>query len=278
MPEGPECKHIADGLAHGLESAVLQAITIHSGRYQRHGPPTGLVTLRSHLPLQIQSVGVKGKFIYWLLDGEWSVWNTLGMSGQWWLSGEPDSHCHVSFQLVTEEGPHTVYFRDVRNFGTLRFMHGMAQLEQQLGRLGPDVLADTSITREEWLSRIRKYNHWTLPKFLMDQSKVSGVGNYLKAEVLYATNLSPLQVIGDISDDNLWYVYIVSCEIARSSYLSRGASFLSYLDTDGEKGGYNFSFKVYRQEEDPYGNPVERIVTDDGRTTHWVPSIQGYPN
>ena len=274
MPEGPECRHISDGLAQLLEGSTLLEVEIRSGRYGRHGPPTGWMDLQAALPLQIQSVGVKGKFIYWILQGEWQLWNTLGMSGQWVLSGTPDSHCHVRFQLDTPHGPHPVYFRDVRNFGTLRCMRGLETLERQLDRLGPDVLADPPVTREHWLSRIRKYSHWTLPKFLMDQSKVAGIGNYLKAEVLYEANLSPLQVIRDISDDNLWYVYLVSRDISRTSYLHRGASFLSYLDTDGQEGDYTFCFKVYRQERDPYGHPVERLLTDDGRVTHWVPAIQ----
>jgi hypothetical protein len=31
---------------------------------------------------------------------------------------------------------------------------------------------------------------------------------------------------------------------------------------------------VYSQKTDPYGNPVEKVRLDDGRTTHWSPAIQ----
>jgi hypothetical protein len=31
---------------------------------------------------------------------------------------------------------------------------------------------------------------------------------------------------------------------------------------------------VYSQKTDPYGNPVEKVKLDDGRTTHWSPAIQ----
>ena len=31
---------------------------------------------------------------------------------------------------------------------------------------------------------------------------------------------------------------------------------------------------VYSQTRDPHGNPIEKVVLDDKRTTHWSPEIQ----
>ena len=42
----------------------------------------------------------------------------------------------------------------------------------------------------------------------------------------------------------------------------------------GETGDFVFEFEVYGKREDPHGNTVSREKTADGRTTHWVPSLQ----
>lgn len=277
MPEGPECRHISDQLAAYLTGKRLDQITIRSGRYQRHGPPKGYAAVTKCLPVIIEAVGVKGKFIYLSLSHDWYLWNTLGMSGQWILnqtSTPPDQHCHVALVItdLQTNQTETVYFRDVRNFGTLQFVRGYDNLTQKLSKIGPDILSNVPLTREDWLRIVKKNSTWTLPKFLMNQAKVAGIGNYLKAEALYEANLSPLVPISEYCDDALWYLYIVTREIAKRSYATRGASFLTYVDANGVEGG--FTFKVYREQTDPYGNIVSRDPTDDGRTTWWVGSTQ----
>ena len=93
MPEGPECRHLTDILKLSLVGKHLKSIKILSGRYSRHGPPTGfnlITTLLEKTPIKILEIGVKGKFIYWVLDNNVYMWNTLGMSGQW--TTEQDKH------------------------------------------------------------------------------------------------------------------------------------------------------------------------------------------
>ena len=80
--------------------------------------------------------GVHGKFIYWMLKDEYSIWSTLGMTGQW--SSESTKHTRVKF--VLNNG--SVYFNDQRNFGTLKFVRGKYQLLEKLKSLGPDMLAN----------------------------------------------------------------------------------------------------------------------------------------
>lgn len=280
MPEGPECRHIAEQLHVHLVGKQLTEIIINSGRYYRHRPPKGLVELSSQLPLNIIRVGVKGKFIYFVLANNWYIWNTLGMSGQWLLNTHDtkvDNHCHITFTITNSklDKPIKIYFRDVRNFGTIQCVYGEDNLQCKLSKLGPDILSKSPLTKKEWLDLLKKYSHWTLPKLLMDQSKISGIGNYLKSEALYEANLSPFQLIMDIPSDALWYLYLSMRELATKSYLHKGASFLTYVDATGNQGKFSFEFKVYRHTHDQYGNLVRHDQTNDGRTTWWVESIQG---
>ena len=82
MPEGPECRRFALSLAERLSGRTLKSIEVISGRYCDKSP-TGLEDFQRQLPINIVGAGVHGKFLYWILKDELSIWNTLGMSGDW---------------------------------------------------------------------------------------------------------------------------------------------------------------------------------------------------
>lgn len=269
MPEGPECRHLTDILKLSLVGKHLKSIKILSGRYSRHGPPKGfnlITTLLEKTPIKILEIGVKGKFIYWVLDNNVYMWNTLGMSGQW--TTEQDKHCHVEFSFIDND-INTFYFRDIRNFGTLRFEN---HLEKKLKTLGHDIL-NNSLTNQEIIQLFRKRNQWCLPKFLMNQGYLSGIGNYLKCEALYAAKLSPYRLISSLNDSEIITLYQEITRIAKESYHSKGASFLTFRDPDSNKGRYSFNFQVYGKDKiDNYS--IQREKTGDGRSTYWVKELQ----
>ena len=273
MPEGPECKYIASSLNSLISGQRLHSIKIHGGRYLRHGPPTGFTSFLDTLDgdeIIIQSVNVHGKFIWWTFSGGWTLLNTLGMSGQWLVAETPQDHCHLEFNC----GETKIWFRDIRNFGTLRFVKDPPYLDSCLAKLGHDILSEVPLSELQWNKLIGRNSHRNITVFLMDQSKLAGVGNYLKAEALYAANIDPRLRLEQIDADSLWFLYLELREIAKRSYSSHGASFHSYLGPKGEKGAHGFSFEVYGKKRDPYGHSVERLKTPDGRTTYWVPLVQ----
>jgi len=62
--------------------------------------------------------------------------------------------------------------------------------------------------------------------------------------------------------------------VLRESFQNGGATLRTYKNFDGTVGQYSSRFAVYNQKTDPDGNEVIKEKTDDGRTTHWVPSVQ----
>ena len=75
----------------------------------------------------------------------------------------------------------------------------------ELKKLGFDWLSNTP-SFEEFLFLVSKTRK-TRPicKFLMDQTKTAGIGNYILAEVLYASKIHPFAQCGDI-EDKLWKI------------------------------------------------------------------------
>ena len=108
----------------------------------------------------------------------------------------------------------------------------------------------------------------------MNQSHISGIGNYLKSEILYESEISPFRVINSLSIKEIEILYTNIIKIANNSYKSGGATIRNYSNINSEEGTYTFQFKVYQMKKDPLGNIVQKIETKDKRTTHWVPEIQ----
>ena len=74
MPEGPECRRRALQLSEEVSSKRLVDIAVESGRYTKK-PIVGLDEILKETPLIVRGAGVHGKFIFFLLDNEWSIWN-----------------------------------------------------------------------------------------------------------------------------------------------------------------------------------------------------------
>lgn len=202
-----------------------------------------------------------------LQDG-WTIWNTLGMTGGW--SKTQQKHSRAEFTL--DDGT-SVFFNDVRNFGTLKYVKGQTALDEKLTTLGPDMLVE-DVTAQSFITRMRRKNDRTVTENLMDQSLVSGVGNYLKSECLYFAGISPHRTCVTLGDNDLTRLNDTIKAVIRQSYKTGGATIYTFQNFEGEKGQYTSRFAVYNQKKDPNGHEVKSFTSPEGRTTFWVPEVQ----
>lgn len=272
MPEGPETKVIADQLNATSSGAILQQITVLSGRYERHGEPEGLALVNTLDGLLIESVQSKGKFIYFTLQGGKYIFNTLAMTGSWmWVSGDKVPK-HARLRLDTSKGP--LLFIDARNFGTLKVVEGEQLLSRKLDSLGWDPLRVSSRRCPIDLFMHKMQSTRSVCEVLMDQSIFAGVGNYIKAEVLYRAKISPHRLANTLRREEWEEVRIHVADVMRESYAAGGTTIRDYRDAAGTAGTFQHKLQVYGQRVDPLNNPVVKETTLDGRTTHWVPQVQ----
>ena len=270
MPEGPEVRTTVDWLQK-FKKKTLKSVGILSGRYGKKQEIPGCH--RFSYPALLKDINCKGKFIYFTFsyennNKEYYLFNTLGMSGMW--SNVHSKHARVVFFFEDAE---PLYYVDIRNFGTLKFVDNLKDLNKKLDSLGPDMLQD-GIGPVQFYKRIHKYGHKTIAEVLMNQKVVSGIGNYLKAECLYAAKISPHRFCGHISEKETQDLFYACRKIIRYSYETGGATISTYRQPSGEKGLYSRRFAVYNQKQDPLGNKVIKESTKDKRTTHWVPTVQ----
>jgi DNA-formamidopyrimidine glycosylase len=218
----------------------------------------------------IESIDVKGKFMWWTM-GPWKMWCTYGMSGQW-TTTPPDRNTAVI--LSYDEDPKNIGFHDTRRFGTLKFVKDERTHKKKLESLGPDVISDDTLTPEIFAKRMLNKANRTICEALMDQSVVAGIGNYLRAEILFSCGIDPWRNVTDISSQE----YVGLCEeskrISHQSYTSQGASIKSYRNVNGSTGASQFSFKVYARTRCPKDHEIRRERDEGDRMVHWCPQCQ----
>jgi formamidopyrimidine-DNA glycosylase len=271
MPELPEVARTVYSLKQAIDKEILEEVTIHSGRYAKHGDPVGLDRFREDLPAIVDDISFRGKLIIFELTGwsgrKWWAWNTLGMGGGW--RNDKVTHSHVEFKTETK----SVFFTDVRNFGTLKFTDDINETNKKKKTIGPNHLSD-EISDSLFRERLMKYPNKTLPEVLMNQSLIGGIGNYIKAEVLYIAGISPHRLVSSLSNLEFSVLNKATLDVVRSSYARRCATISTYKDIDGDTGNFAFYFRVYGRAICENGFPVIRETTKDKRMTHWVQQIQ----
>ena len=284
MPEGPELRASADHLNKVLLGRrIINSFPMRSGRYASK-PPGGHEEFLKNFdvfgPPTVSSINVRGKFMYWTLqfandEDVWSLWITYGMSGQWTFVNSKHGAYGIYFNESGDPaGTHKIlYFSDPRHFGTLKFVRGRKALEKKLSTLGPDMLSDPP-TAEIFAERILKKPSRTICEALMDQSTISGVGNYIKSEALYRAKILPTRQVTQMSP----YEYVMLCksvtDVCKEAYESRGSTISTYRNVDDAPGTGQFAFRVYGRDVDPLGNAVNHGQTPDGRTSWWVENVQ----
>jgi formamidopyrimidine-DNA glycosylase len=268
MPEGPEVRKIVEQMRPFVLNKNLKEIKIHSGRYTKNSPD-GLTWFQENLPLKLTHLDCKGKFIYFKFGDYSNIWNTLGLTGGW-TNNLPEEHRRITFNFDDAD---PIYFSDIRNFGTLKFVKSEDLLQKKLASLGTDILME-DMSDQLFRTKIKNRAHKTLPEILMDQSVIAGIGNYIKAEALYISKLSPHRKAGSLTDDQISLLNKAIHSVIRDSYNSGGSTFRTYMDFNGAVGNFTDKLMVYGKQQDPLGNMVVSQETKDKRTTWWVPRVQ----
>lgn len=286
MPEGPEVTIISRQLAERLRGKLLTDIRTYPPTYDLEASINEIAWQLDDKQWRITDVRKKGKLIYfWLIDTadehkSMFIANNLGLSGHWTVQ----FNTHTIAELVVD-GDNNVYYNDARHFGRWN-LYDLAGINAALNRLGPDILPLSPRPFEnellfndnpanvvaKFMLSARNYPRKQIVQLLMDQSIVSGIGNYIKAEALYAARIHPAQTPREITDNDLQRLIEAAIMIATDSLLAGGVSLRDYKDIYGVRGQYVTA--VYNRRLDPLGNEVVRAKFKDQRTTHYVPAVQ----
>jgi formamidopyrimidine-DNA glycosylase len=111
---------------------------------------------------------------------------------------------------------------------------------------------------------------------LLDQKKVSGIGNIYADEILFSAGILPSRPAKSLKDKEIEKIQIEAEKIIAKAVKYRGTTFSDYVDASGQKGNFTKFLQVYgRQGEKCFkceGLVVKSRVA--GRGTHFCPKCQ----
>jgi DNA-formamidopyrimidine glycosylase len=242
MPELPEVKIMTDEIERKFKGTILKNIKIESGKYDKHNTPIGYNEILKMLPLKIKEIGTKGKLIWIELESENYVWITLGLTGELML--EDDKYTRVVFE--TNKGK--FYLRDMRNFGTVKFIFTKEEMIKKLSQLGLEPI-DKDFSYPMFIQTLGKKRNLNkmIAIVLMEQDVFAGIGNYLRAEILYDANIYPMKKTGELTEDELKRLYKSMKKVVKTSYAIQQRD-----------GLHQYPFKIYGREMTDKGEKVHK--------------------
>ncbi|MEO6725054.1 MAG: bifunctional DNA-formamidopyrimidine glycosylase/DNA-(apurinic or apyrimidinic site) lyase [Blastocatellia bacterium] len=275
MPELPEVEMVARHLRGMIAGrTITKAQLLRAGLAPENPPRQFAQWLKG---ARVEEVTRRGKHILAHLSNGCTWITHLRMTGRFVYGGldeTPPPHTHAMFWL--DDG-RKLMFADQRHFGMMMVVRrDELQNVTHLSKLAPEPF-DAAFTAA-YLHNVLKRSKRPIKLFLLDQTRVVGLGNIYAAEALHRAKISPRLVASKLSRPRAEVLYH---EIV--SVLNEAIEAGSTLETDPREvygrygdGAYEDRWRVYEREGLPCltcGVGVRRI-TQGARSTYFCPRCQ----
>lgn len=183
MPEGPEIRRAADAIAAVLEGQVILQVKFGIPRLRRHA-----ANLRGR---RVTAMETRGKALLTHFDHGWSIYSHNQLYGVWKIVPRGAlPRTNRSLRLALHTASHSALLYSASDISVWR----TEELDQHpfLSRIGPDILAPELGWRDV-AGRLTdpRFRGRSLAALYLDQDFIAGIGNYLRAEILFDAGLSP---------------------------------------------------------------------------------------
>jgi formamidopyrimidine-DNA glycosylase len=275
VPELPEVETIRRQLAPLVEGRTLERLDVLDGRWCR--PLTGARMADALQGRRVERLSRRGKYLVWEAEGDVFLLCHLRMTGTllWDPPAERPPHARVVFSL---SGGGRLVFCDPRRFGTGELAVGAAQRDAFFAaRLGLDPLGDAFTA--DALRALARERRAPVKAFLLDQTKIAGVGNIYADEALFRARIHPLRPVGRLRRDQLAALRDAVVAALRAGIAAGGATIDDFRHADGVRGSFQDEFLVHRRAGEPCptcGGEVVKLVAA-GRGTYVCETCQPRP-
>ena len=233
MPEGPEVKIMSNFLnKHFQNEVILQVLPITN--YFKTKYSSVIKELKGKLVGEKINSFTIGKKTYMSLAEKQYYQYHLGMTGYW--SKKLTKYSHYKLSSKNKE----LYFCDIRKFGN--------HLILTAPNFNFDLSLYDSLNKDYDINSHYNYLTKSISKrrnicnVLLDQKLFPGVGNYLKSEILYKSEIHPDTRWDQISKSRIYRILKNSKLIIKRSYQNGGAELKDFRNPQKQS---SFSLEVY---------------------------------
>ncbi|AHB36700.1 DNA-formamidopyrimidine glycosylase [Spiroplasma apis] len=207
--------------------------------------------------------------------GDMVLISHLRMEGKWFIYDDEvnyNKHLEAIFEL--ESGKKMAYF-DTRKFGTFHYQLKESYKElKPISNVGPEPF-NPKVDANFLVKTIGKSNKF-IKTALLDQTKLSGIGNIYADEILFKAKIHPLNRATSLKANNYEDILVASKEILTKAIELGGSTIDSYQMEDGIDGKFQNELKVHTRKNKPCyicGSTIEKIKVN-GRGTYFCKVCQ----
>ena len=262
MPELPEVETIVRGLST-MRGARIDGLEVLD---QRLALPVDEIVGKT-----IEGIERRGKYILLCLSSGGDLIVHLRMSGRLTLSQSSTEEKHTRFILHLDRGK--VYFINPRRLGTVEYSgNGFPH------NLGIDPF-DLEFTPQH-LEEIIMGSRALIKPLLMNQEKISGLGNIYAAEALWHAGIDPRRAGNTLKRKEIRALHPAILGVLQNAIDRMGTTLrdtvCDYHNASGDYGGFQDLLAVYGREKEPCPRCGEEIVRirQAGRSTYYCPECQ----
>lgn len=266
MPELPEIASRASEMNHALTGKNIQSLTVVQPKCLNLSPDELSASL---VGAEIQDTSFSGKWLKTRTTQGWILLN-LGMGGEILLMDQP--RLPEKYRIYFDFADATRLTVNFWWFGYLHFA-SLDQLELHIptAKLGSNAL-DLSLEQFMDLAAQQKGK---VKAFLLDQSRIAGIGNAYIHDILFLAGIHPLRQMSSLSPDEISALYHGIRQGLIPS-LEKGGAFYE-TNLFGEKGGFQMQDILigYREGQPcPHcSTPIRKIKTG-GTSSFICPTCQ----
>jgi formamidopyrimidine-DNA glycosylase len=269
MPELPEVETIRRGLDHLTEKKVKQIFC--SDKKMRIASTLDLQDLVNG---KITEITRRARYLIIHFSNKKSLIIHLGMSGRITVSKNFQQLKHDHFACEFNDGLWLI-FNDPRRFGFVDLLETKnLKNHKMLVKLGPEPLSDEfNLNDLKEKLRNKKMN---IKTSMMDNEIVVGVGNIYIGESLFDSGISPLREASSLKESELKKLISSIKKIIKKAIDLGGSSISDYVDSKGELGNFQNTFKVYGRADEKCllcKNLIRKIV-QNGRSSFFCDKCQ----
>jgi len=277
MPELPEVELVARSLDRLLRGQrITSAKLLRAGLAPESTPRAFARLLRG---ASVEGVGRRGKHVLFALDNGRVLLAHLRMTGRFLLLADDrplPKHTHALFRL---DGGRRLVFTDQRHFGLMKLARA-TELEhlKELRDLAPEPFSEEFTP--DYLARVLTRTRRALKSVLLDQTKVTGLGNIYASEVLFLARTNPFAVASELPRRRVTRLHRAILDVLGEAIKHGSTLNVDPADIDSSYfgGGYAGRWRIYEREGEPCPNcraPIRRL-THAGRSTYFCPRCQRF--
>lgn len=272
MPESPEVEAVARTLRPLIENRKIRCVHVFHAIATKPQSPPRLARIAENQ--KILAVRRKGKYL-WLEFVNAIITLHFKLDGQLlWFSNATELHAranakdagmHVDVAFELDRG--VLGFADRRHFGRVQFYESVYACPS-LSKLGVDAMSPTFTPTA--FARLASQSRRPLKEFLLDQTRVAGIGNIYSCEALWRAKLDPRRRANSMTSAEAHRLYKAIVSVLKRALECCLHPAPDFCDPDWWFQGLEKILRVYDREGRSCrrcGRTVKRIA-QGGRSTY----------